>query len=124
MAGKSLHDSVLQPPRINMEPHKGITAAQHSVVLLYLEKLKWKERRKQLGVVVGEKERRDDALLAPTLVDRCVAFQERGIIGVDDQHHIEIRTTGEKFSPDGTAIDQQPFELIVQRRFDILCIGL
>ena len=124
MTGQSLHDGISDSCHVNVKTHEGIASAQYSVVLLNLDELERKERRRRPDLLVGEKERSDDPFLAPTLMDGFIALQCRRIIAGDQEQKIEIRAARQIFSPDGASIDQEPFELVGESAFDVRGVDL
>src|ERR1043165_877799 len=94
------------------------------MLLLDLLKLKRKYRCRQVQFLFCQKEGNDNLFFAPSAMECTVLFEDGTVVRRHQEEDIQVGPPWEKFSPDGTAIEQHPFQLFLEPVFDLLDIGL
>src|SRR6185503_17553343 len=94
------------------------------MLFLDFQKLKRKYRRRQVQFLFCQKEGNDNLFFAPSTMQCTVLFEDGTIVRRHQEEDIQVGPPREKFSPDGTPIEQHAFQLVPELAFDLLHIGL
>ncbi len=94
------------------------------MLFLDFQKLKRKYRCRHAQLLFRQKEGDHNLFLAPLTVQRTVLFEDGAVVRRHQEQDIQIGAPRKKFPPDGTAIEQHPFQLLPEHAFDVLHVGL